>query len=807
MKTKIDDPDYGVMKYRYNAFGELMSQTSPKNITTSYEYDILGRTVSRSVLNNTNGNEELTAWFYENNANGKKGTLKAILHDNNSVSYQYDNLLRVTSESETFDGETYNTSYTYDQYGRLDRTTYPSGFVTFNAYNEGGFLCVIKDSDKKMLWQANQYNAMGHLINCRSGNMISTNKTYEANTGRLTRIRTSLVSNILQNIVYSYDDFGNFASRRNITGLVYNEHFTYDDFNRLTSSSMGDEECKMTYDKYGRILSKKSHNMSFLDARYHSDKPHALKKYTSYTEPPFSNHSVTYTDFDKVETVSMDENTLQFAYGHDHHRRHMTETVDSVTRSKTYIGNCEFVQSATDGEYSLTYLYGGDGIFAVVKKSAGVETVYYVHTDHLGSWSLITDKNSNVLQRCYFDAWGDVSITNGNGISVDKLMFDRGFTGHEHHYDFGLINMNGRMYDSYTSMFLSPDNYIQAPDNSQSFNRYAYCLNNPLKYTDPDGEFWHIIAGAALGGSMNLIMNWSKCEQWYDFASYFAIGAVAGGLSAGVGAGVSSAIAGGGFAAGFTGASTASATGFVAGAAIGGASGFTGGFITGAGNSLVAGDSFGRSLYNGTIDGAIGLGVGAVIGGVAGGVKYRKDMMVFRKGSVELGIDPANSIPENLHNDNFLIRARNVWYPDAPKDNLKIFSVENVPIDVMNSMKNNNAIAVTRPIAKGGIFTGYSNMYFNKDLCFRSAEELFFAMGHEFVHVSQFAYLGSIKYPFSEYKTLGLSKIMDHWAYNYEDYLRGETILHLQSETPFFNILDYINYKWHSNYHYIFPLP
>ena len=63
-------------------------------------------------------------------------------------------------------------------------------------------------------------------------------------------------------------------------------------------------------------------------------------------------------------------------------------------------------------------------------------------------------------------------------------------------------------------------------------------------------------------------------------------------------------------------------------------------------------------------------------------------------------------------------------------------------------------------------------MYFNKDLCFRSAEELFFAMGHEFVHVSQFAYLGSIKYPVSEYRMFGLGKIMDHWAYNYEDYLR-----------------------------------
>ena len=663
------------------------------------------------------------------------------------------------------------------------------------------------ESSNNTLWKAIKYNVFGHITQFVLGNSIVTNKGYNANTGRITRINTTLGDNIFQDLIYSYDDFGNFALRRKMNSPVISETFTYDNFNRLVSSTKNGTEYRMSYDKYGRILSKEMQGMNFFDARYHSDKPHALKKYTSYTEPPFSNHSVTYTDFDKVETVSMDGNTLQFAYGHDHHRRHMTETVDSVTRSKTYIGNCEFVQSATEGNHALTYLYGPSGIYAVAKKSAGVETVYYVHTDHLGSWSLITDKNRNVLQRCYFDAWGDVSMTNGNGISVDKPMFDRGFTGHEHHYDFGLINMNGRMYDPYTSMFLSPDNYIQAPDNSQSFNRYAYCLNNPLKYTDPSGEFWHIIAGAALGGSMNLIMNWSKCEQWYDFASYFAIGAVAGGLGAGVGAGVSSAIAGGGFAAGFTGASTASATGFVAGAAIGGTSGFTGGFIIGTGNSLVAGDSFGRSLYNGLVDGAIGLGIGAVIGGIAGGVKYRKDMMVFRKGSVELGIDPTNSIPENMHNDNFLIRARNVWYPDAPKDNLKIFSVENVPIDVMNSMKNNNAIAVTRPIAKGGIFTGYSNMYFNKDLCFRSAEELFFAMGHEFVHVSQFAYLGSIKYPVSEYRMFGLGKIMDHWAYNYEDYLRGETILHLQSETPFFNILDYINYKWHSNYHYIFPLP
>ena len=43
-------------------------------------------------------------------------------------------------------------------------------------------------------------------------------------------------------------------------------------------------------------------------------------------------------------------------------------------------------------------------------------------------------------------------------------------------------------YDPALGRFLSPDPYVQAPDFSQNFNRYAYCLNNPLKYTDEDGE-------------------------------------------------------------------------------------------------------------------------------------------------------------------------------------------------------------------------------------------------------------------------------------------------------------------------------
>jgi len=70
------------------------------------------------------------------------------------------------------------------------------------------------------------------------------------------------------------------------------------------------------------------------------------------------------------------------------------------------------------------------------------------------------------------------------------LLASRGFTSHEWLPWFNLYNMNGRLYDPVVGRFLSADPFVQAPDLTQSFNRYSYCLNNPLKYYDPTGEKW-----------------------------------------------------------------------------------------------------------------------------------------------------------------------------------------------------------------------------------------------------------------------------------------------------------------------------
>ena len=149
--------------------------------------------------------------------------------------------------------------------------------------------------------------------------------------------------------------------------------------------------------------------------------------------------------------------------------------------------NCKFAGTGGGTLKTFTYLVGPYGVFAVVEHG-DEERIHYILKDHLGSWTTITDAEGVVEQELSFDAWGNLrNPATWNGSFSGTPMFDRGYTGHEHIPDFGLINMNGRCYDPLTSSFLSVDAYVQDPASAQAFNRYAYCGHNPLRYTDPTG--------------------------------------------------------------------------------------------------------------------------------------------------------------------------------------------------------------------------------------------------------------------------------------------------------------------------------
>ncbi len=198
-----------------------------------------------------------------------------------------------------------------------------------------------------------------------------------------------------------------------------------------------------------------------------------------------------WTSFDQPDYIEQGSNRLEFTYGHHRQRIRQLYRDENGETTKTFAGNCEFV--SIDGQqYAYTYLSGPAGLFGIhVKNPDGTSELFYIHTDHLGSLHTITDENGDLLQELSFDAWGNrrnPATWTMFKESPETALFDRGFTGHEHLDGFQLINMNGRLYDPVVSRMLSPDNYVQSPDFSQSFNRYSYAWNNPLVYTDPSGE-------------------------------------------------------------------------------------------------------------------------------------------------------------------------------------------------------------------------------------------------------------------------------------------------------------------------------
>ena len=133
----------------------------------------------------------------------------------------------------------------------------------------------------------------------------------------------------------------------------------------------------------------------------------------------------------------------------------------------------------------------------------------FIYNYNIGSILSVMDENGTKVFDASCDAWGKQTIT------LNAIGLHRGYMGHEMLGELDIINMNqrslsrsgesnGRLYDPVLGRFFSPDNYVQMPDNSQNFNRYSYCLNNPLKYTDPSGNLFGIIAFAAfsMGSSM-----------------------------------------------------------------------------------------------------------------------------------------------------------------------------------------------------------------------------------------------------------------------------------------------------------------
>lgn len=748
-RTLLIDPNYGVVKSVYNAYGQLCHNTDPKRNTTEYHYDNLGRNVERIETNAETNEVETTNWYYDWNG---KDQLDYVQGKHQYIQYEYDQLGRVLSVAEQRDTywDEMTTNYEYDELSRVKKVTYPTGYSIRKEYNNLGYLTKIKSEAGLPLWETIEVNEFGQIKRYKLGEGIINSQVFDE-SNRLKATVSESNGEIIQSFSYGYDDFCNLASRKDEKRGM-EESFLYDDLNRLTTITMNGVENRMEYDAYGRLYSKMADGqIVFRKAQYNTNddngmlKPHAISDAEMGSILP--EQSITYTMFDKVKTITQDDCMLSYEYGYDHQRIKMEETLNGTTvTEKDYFGNCEIIHK--NGNIPYTYLSGPLGTFAVVRRIKDFDQISFIYKDHLGSWTTLSDYYGGIEQELSFDAWGNLrDATTWSGEFTETPMLDRGFTGHEHLYNFGLINMNGRMYDPVMSTFLSVDNYVQQPDNSQNFNRYAYCLNNPLKYTDPSGELFGIddimfsmIVYGISSVVINGVVNTCAGRNFYD-GSYGAF------MGSTVGVGVGGAVG-----------NCLTTGGFWGGAISGAAGGASGGFVGSYCNADYAGLSPNMCLKKGLISAVIGAMSGGLIGGLSRGIADYRNGYGFWDGAGDPLYFMVDDMPEAYDaNPGFDLKrwpnnrsAYNRALNDYAKSEKGFFGFD--PEEEMRTILRTESPGVAEVNERGYLMTEYGEAYGctipysggNSKVCISptvidmigTEKDTFFAivLGHEYTH-------------------------------------------------------------------------
>jgi RHS repeat-associated protein len=194
--------------------------------------------------------------------------------------------------------------------------------------------------------------------------------------------------------------------------------------------------------------------------------------------------------------TSRTEGGLTYTQTFDAENRLISVLVSSQTTQFIYDGDGNLVKKIKpDGSKTI---YVG-GIYEVDKNSGGTvvntktyypaagamrngSTLYYVLKDHLGSASVVTNTSGTIVGEDRFYPFGETRFTTGT-MFTDKL-----YTGQREITGLGIYDYQARYYSPKLGRFLSPDTIIPEFADPQSWNRFSYAANNPIRYNDPDGH-------------------------------------------------------------------------------------------------------------------------------------------------------------------------------------------------------------------------------------------------------------------------------------------------------------------------------
>lgn len=780
-KSEFNDPANGLYKYEYDGFGQPKKTTSPKG-TKEYTYNNLGQLITQKELSTIDGgqttNKTITFTYdAKGRLTSKSGTIKGQLF---SSSITYDPQGRLLSSSESsYDRNYIQKGITYDTQSRVvsyEKELQSAGMTTKvqieNVYSTwNGELYQVKDKvTGKILWELKEANAKSQILKVKLGT-ADINNSYDANGFLMNINHSSAVKPSILQLSYSFDAIKNELKSRT-TGGDFNitEFFDYDDNNRLVNwtnpiTGIKPSLNRNVYDIKGRIMENDQVGIIKFENSAKIYQPTGMTLNAAGTQN-YNNdliQSIVYNENNDPVQINGEKARISFDYGLSSMRQMVTIAKLKQTGGG---GSSEFRTAAIVDpnapiwQNTKTKLYSEDGSFEVVRDQATNQEKHiiyiggspyesniiyvkdynesngsykFLHKDYIGSILAISDEAGNKVEQRHFDAWGNLThlkignapvITDKALIAETSLLIDRGYTGHEHFMEVGIIHMNGRLYDPLLRRFLNADENIQDPTNTQNYNKYGYVMNNPLMFNDPSGE------SAYFAYIFPLIIQ-------SIFASMMKAVIIGGLIYTGI-----AVITGNASKAGFL---KTVLTSFVTGG-IGGGVGVLNVFGNGFWGTIAQGAAMGAA--GGAVDAVVnqrnvlqGILKGAVIGGTVAGVSYtvnhfvkyggmKDEFKYYKSENLDQNgekLEYSNETLQNMRNDNF-----------TPKE-IRRFRVDK---DVIGSQKysmtsdgffdttNGKAYAyTTRP----NFLTGKSFIHYSK-AAFASKELLFTTMLHETGH-------------------------------------------------------------------------
>jgi len=552
------------VSYTYDAFDR--QRTAAYNDGTTYHYDYSGdNDLARQYV--TDGSGAVTEQYsYQYDSLGR------LIHSRQSTGggtlvqltqHMYDNANRLTSQSWQFGGDTFRQSYTYTGQNSDGKqvdgtisaitTTIPgrSAITSKYEYND------LRQLEKKTVTVPDQNgkqtkvydrtytydriaaddgcNRMGTRLASTGYTFGSSSRsftyTYDA-AGNISRIVTAgtSVPKAAQLKEYGYDAQGQLVSEKNSSKTTF--LYAYDTAGNIRSITKDGTVTKSfgyTNPSWPDLLTSVTANGTTKDVLYEgqsqtSDLPSSGNPITYYNG---KDYTFTWTKGRQLASATVDGKQVSYTYDMSGVRSGKQVYTTSNQRTTTYTyttlsGKVMRQQWETrnsdDTVYqamqSLEFVYDdGNQPFAMIYKHGQTTELYYYVLNAQGDVIALLNADGTLAASYNYGAWGNYSVHDDKGAKITKASFighinPLRYRGYYYDRETRLYYLQSRYYDFANCRFINADG--QFTDGFIGSNLFAYCENNPIRYSDPTGllaaeaaiaasNFWNPVGWIAAG--------------------------------------------------------------------------------------------------------------------------------------------------------------------------------------------------------------------------------------------------------------------------------------------------------------------